>query len=44
MIMIVDDDPEMLLVMTAALERGGYHVNARSSPPTGSNCNACIRH
>jgi len=33
MIMIVDDDPDMLLMMSTALEREGYHVNARAVPP-----------
>jgi len=32
-IMVIDDDTDMLLVMTATLERLGYAVDARSTPP-----------
>lgn len=33
MIMVVDDDTDMLTVMTAALERQGHLVDARTEPP-----------
>ena len=33
MIMVVDDDADMLVVMTATLERQGYRVDARATPP-----------
>jgi len=33
MIMVVDDDADMLMVMTATLERQGYRVDARATPP-----------
>lgn len=32
-IMVVDDDTEMLMVMTAVLERQGHRVDARTAPP-----------
>ncbi len=33
MIMVVDDDADLLMVMTATLERQGYRVDGRSTPP-----------
>ena len=32
-IMVVDDDADLLFMMKAALERDGFKVNARSTPP-----------
>lgn len=32
-VMVVDDDPDLLGMMTRTLERGGFAVAARSEPP-----------